>query len=171
MRLFSARSAARPPAAPVSVPLALPRPDGAGWPDPAVVGRPSFDSSTFHELAVRHAYDPEAHAVAGRLAADVLPLVPTGVSQQDEPYLHKVFSAATRIGAGLGVVERSLEPVGPGQVDRRIASALWEARRKLPAMPPEWERTAGYFLLAGFHVARGGPPVVDVLARELTGDQ
>jgi hypothetical protein len=160
--LFSRR-----PSSPTHLPLPPPRPDGAGWPDESQVGRPSFDASTFYELAVRHAYDPEAHAVGDRLVEDLLPRIPTGVGEQDEPYLHKVFLTAARIGAGIGIVERTLGPPAPEAVDRRIAGALWQARRRLPAMQPGWSRTAGFFLLAGFHVVRGGRDVVDRLSTEL----
>ena len=152
---------------PTSVPVPLPGVDGSGWPDKKTVGRPSFESNTFYELAVRHAYDPEAHAISARLADDLLPHVRTGVSAEDEPYLHKVFTIAARIGAGVGIVDRGLGAAEPGQVDRRIAAALWEGRRKLPVMSPQWTTTAGYFLLAGFHVARTGPPMVDRLIAEL----
>lgn len=147
--------------------MALPRVDGTGWPDEAAVGRPSFEMNTFYELGLRHAYDPEAHAVADRLVADVLPHVRTDVAAQDQPYLHKVFSTAARIGAGLGIVERGLAGSDPAQVDRRVAGALWQARRKLPAMQPAWLTLAGYFLLAGFHVARTGPEVVERLAEQV----
>jgi hypothetical protein len=160
--LFSRR-----PSPPSHLPLPPPGLDGAGWPDEGAAGRGSFESSTYYELAVRHAYDLEAHAVGDRLVDDLLPLVSTGVSEQDEPYLHKVFLTAARIGAGIGIVERSLGPANPQLVDRHIAGALWQGRRKLPAMQPDWGRTAGFFLLAGFHVVRGGREVVDRLADEL----
>ncbi len=152
---------------PTSVQVPLPTADGSGWPDKATVGRPSFESNTFYELGVRHAYDAEAHAISARLADDLLPHVHTGASDEDEPYLHKVFTTAARIGAGVGIVDRGLGAAETGHVDRRIAAALWEGRRKLPVMSPEWGTTAGYFLLAGFHVARTGPPMVDRLLEEL----
>lgn len=152
---------------PASVPLALPRLDGTGWPDEAALGRPSFETNTFYELAVRHAYDPEAHAVADRLVEQALPRVPTGVTAEDEPYLRKVFTTAARIGAGVAIVERTLGPADPGTADGRIAGALWQARRKLPAMQADWGRSAGWFLLAGYHVARTGPSAVDPLVAEL----
>lgn len=154
-------------AKPTSVPVDLPDVDGRGWPDRAAVGRPSFESSTFYELGVRHAYDPEAHAISARLADDLLPHVHTGVSGEDQPYLHKVFTTAARVGAGVGIVDRGLEPSEPGHVDRRIAAALWEGRRKLPVMSPQWATTAGFFLLAGFHVARAGPAEADRVLQEL----
>jgi hypothetical protein len=152
---------------PSHLPLALPRLDGTGWPDEAAVGRPSFDTSTFHELGVRHAFDPEAHAVADRLVDDLLPRVPTGVSAEDEPYLRKAFITAARTGAGLAIVERTLAAPDAAMVDRRLVGALWMARRRLPAMQPDWGRIAGFFLLAGYHVARGGPAVVERLAEQL----
>lgn len=159
MRLFARR--------PSHLPIALPRLDGSGWPDQAAVGRPSFDTSTYYELAVRHAFDPEAHAAADGLVDELLPRIDTAVSAEDEPYLRKVFITAARIGAGLGIVERTLASHDLDQVDRSIAGALWEARRKLPAMQPDWARTAGWFLLAGFHLARGGPGVLDRLREDL----
>ena len=144
-----------------------PRPDGSGWPDRVRVGKPSFESNTFYELGLRSAYEPEAHAISARLVDDVLPHVPTGVSVEDEPYLTKVFATAARIGAGVGIVERGLGVTDPAVVDRRIGAALWEGRRKLPVMPAQWATTAGYFLLAGFHVARSGPDSIDRLVQEL----
>lgn len=153
--------------APSSLPIALPRLDGTGWPDEAALGRPSFETSTLYELALQRAYDPEAHAVADRLVADLLPHVPTGVTAEDEPYLRKVFTTAARIGAGVAVVERTLGVPDPAAVDRRVAGALWHARRRLPPMQQNWARTGGWFVLAGFHVARTGPSVVERLADEL----
>lgn len=144
-----------------------PRLDGTGWPDATQVGRPSFDSTTLYELATRQAYEVEAHAVGDRLVDDVLPRIDTGVSEQDEPFLRKVLLVAARVGAGVAIAERSLVEPDPTAVDRRIAAALWEARRKLPAMPEERARTAAYFLLAGFHVARTGPQAVDELLADL----
>jgi hypothetical protein len=163
MRWFSRRKGSAAELLAVS----LPRPDGSGWPDRAAVGQPSFESNTFYELGLRSAYEPEAHAISARLVDDVLPYVPTGVSAEDEPYLTKVFATAARIGAGVGIVERGLGAADPAVVDRRIGAALWEGRRKLPVMSPEWATTAGYFLLAGFHVARSGPDGVDRLVEEL----
>ncbi|MCW2614569.1 MAG: hypothetical protein JWN08_1563 [Frankiales bacterium] len=160
MRLFRA-------ARPQHLPLDPPRLDGAGWPDAAGVGRPSFETSTYYELAVRNAFEPEAHAVADRLVDELLPRVETGVSGEDAPYLRKTILTAARVGAGVGIVERTFPPAEPGTVDRAVAGALWEARRRLPGMQPGWSRTAGFFLLAGFHVVRGGPSVVDDLARDL----
>lgn len=162
VRLFSRR--------PSHLPLPAPRLlDGAGWPDETVVGRPSFDSSSLHELGVRHAYDPEAHAIGSRLVDDVLERVPTGVADQDEPHLRKVYGTAARIGAGLAVVERTLPASPPGSVDRSLAGALWQARRQLPAMPADQDRTAAWFLLAGFHLGRSGPAAVRELLADLPG--
>ncbi len=156
MRLF----AAKPP----HLPLEPPSSAGAGWPE---AGRRSFDSSTFHELAVRHAFDPEAHAVADRLMADLLPRLDVVVSSEDAPYLTKVLLTGARIGAGVAIVERTLPATPAGTVDRRIAGALWEARTKLPAMQPDWGRTAGFLLLAGFHLGRTGPVGADALVADL----
>ncbi len=152
MSLFAAK--------PSHLPLELPTSAGAGWPER---DRPSFGSTTLHELAVRDAYDPEAHAVADRLIADLLPRLTVVVGAEDEPYLTKVLITAARVGAGLAIVERTLPAAPAGTVDRRIAGALWEARSKLPAMQADWGRTAGFLLLAGFHVARTGPSGADAL--------
>lgn len=158
----------RRPPRPSALPLGRPGPDGGGWPDREDVGRPTFASSTLHEMALRAAYEPEAHAIGDRLIGDVLPRVDLVVSDEDEPYLRKVLLTAARIGAGVGIVERSAgpQPVA-GQVDRDVAAALWRARRALPAMPPAREQVAAYFLLAGFVVARGGPAVVGELRAAL----
>ena len=155
-------------ARPSTVALGPPRPDGGGWPAAAVAGRPSFASATLHEMALRAAYEPEAHAVADRIVDDVLPRVVLDVDEQDRPHLQRVLLTASRIGAGLGIVVRggSLHE-RVREVERDVAAALWEARRKQPAMQPAWEVVAAYFLLAGFLVARGGPDVVDELVHDL----
>lgn len=153
--------------APAHLPLGRPGPDGAGWPDEAVVGRPSFEANALHELATRDAYTAEAHDLAEELVAAALPHVPTGATAEDEPYLRKVFTVAARVGAGLGRVEHTLGPVDPATVDRRVAAALWQARRKLPVMPPEWERAAAWFLLAGHHVARTERAAIPLLVDHL----
>lgn len=160
--LFSRR-----PARPGLLPVTLPRLDGSGWPDQAEVGRPTFQASTYYELGMRNAFEIEAHAVADRLIEDLLPRVPTGVDAQDEPYLRKVFTTAARVGAGIGMVERGLGPVDPALVDRHVAGALWQARRKLPAMQPDWALAAGWFLLAGFHLSRRGLDALPGLAAQL----
>lgn len=158
----------RPPSRPSHLPLGRPGTDGAGWPDRADVGRPGFASSTLHEMALRAAYEPEAHAIADRLLDDVLPHVALDVSAEDEPYLRRVLLTAARIGAGTGIVERAAGPqVRAGLVERDVAAALWRARVGLPPMPPPREGVAAYFLLAGFVVARDGRDVVDALVRDL----
>ena len=158
MRLFAGR-AGRP-----DTPLELdrPRPDGAGWPDPADVGRRSFQGSALYELGLRNAYEIEAHAVADALVDALLPRLETGASEQDAPYFRKVVLTAARIGAGLGRCDDG----GP-YVERRLAQALLLARAALPGMPPVQAGVAGYFLLAGFHTARSGRDEVGRLAAEL----
>jgi hypothetical protein len=156
MRLFRTGR----PTLPEVLELDLPRLDGTGWPDEAVVGRRSFESATWSELGLRSAYDPQAHAVADLLADELLPHVPLEVAAEDEPYLRKVLSVAARQGAGLALVERGRAgAVGPA-ADRRLVGALWQARRGLPAMRPDWSAAAAFLLLAGFHVAR--TPQADV---------
>lgn len=159
----------RPAPQPADLPYQRPRLDGTGWPDESALGRPSFDTATFAELGQRHAYDREAHVVADRLVAELLPHLWTGVSTEDEPYLRKTFTTAARIGAGLGIVERGLASTAAATMDRRVAGALWQARRRLPAMRSDWTAAAVWFLLAGYAVARSGLHVVDELRDDLTG--
>lgn len=169
MGLFRRRA---PDQVPAVLPLGLPRLDGAGWPDRAQSGRgPSFDVRTLQELGQRNAYEPEAHTVGELLVEAALPRVGTGVSAADAPYLQQVYSTAARMGAGLALVGRTLPDAGERAVDQRLAGALWMARRTLPAMPPDREAVAAWFLLAGFHLGRSGPAwsveVLDVLVAEL----
>ncbi len=149
------------------LPLVLPRLDGTGWPDLDAVGRPTFDSLTLYELGLRNAFEDEAHHLSDRLVDAALPHVPTGVSEEDEPYLTKVFRTAARIGAGVGMVERTLSTPDMDSMDRRIGASLWQARRKLPVMRQDWTVFAAYFLLAGYYVARTDPFVIPVLVEEM----
>lgn len=140
-------------------PVALPAPrlDGTGWPAP---GRPSFAASALHELALRGAYEVEAHAVADALVDRFLVrLLPGGVGVEDEPYLRKTVLTAARVGAGLGRTVHGSD-LGPDEVDEATSGALLRAREGLPAMPGEQEVVAGWFLLAAFRVARLGPDEV-----------
>ena len=161
MRLFRSRPEPGP------LPLPPPRPDGTGWPDAGVVGRPTFAANALHESGLRNAYEIEAHAVADRLVDQLLPRLPTGAQPQDEPFLRKVLLTAARVGAGLGAVARRSDGVGADLVGRGVAGALLLARRALPDMPPAQAALAGYFLLAGFRVARIGPDEVDRLEAAL----
>lgn len=153
MRLFTRRAA--PPAEPLL--LVLPRLDGTGWPDPALLGRPSFDVVTYHEMGTRRAYEPEAHAVADALLPAALPRFTTDAGPEDAPYLAKVFSVAARVGAGIGLVDRDQVALRSDVLDRAVAGALWQARRALPAMRPDWALAAAWFLLAGHRLGRQGP--------------
>lgn len=159
MRLFARKD--RSPLEPL--PLRRPRLDGTGWPDPAALGRPSFESATYYEMATRRAYEPQAHAVADALVAAALPRVVTGATAEDEPYLDKVLLVAARIGAGLGIVDREQVAAGPDVLDRDVARALEQAQRGLPTMREDWTRIAGWFLLAGHLLAREGPDVLPEL--------
>lgn len=152
---------------PPYVSLRVPAPGGQGWPSLDDVGRPSFASSTYYEIGCRHAYDDEAHDLAARLVDAVMPHLPTGVDDEDEPYLRKVFVTAARIGAGIGTVERTLPTPDARSMDRRIAAALWQARRKLPAMPPAWTDLAAYVMLAGYYLARTDVRRLPALVEEL----
>ncbi|MCW2605550.1 MAG: hypothetical protein JWO60_243 [Frankiales bacterium] len=146
------------------LPLGLPTPDGAGWPDPAEVGRPGFGAHALHESGLKGAYEIEAHAVADRLVDQLLPLLPTGATEQDAPFLRKVVLTAARVGAGLGLLARDGEA---DRVERDVAGALLLARAGLPGMPPQQAGLAGYFLLAAFRTVRLGPDEVDRLQARL----
>ncbi|CAA9308809.1 MAG: hypothetical protein AVDCRST_MAG07-322 [uncultured Frankineae bacterium] len=159
MPLFARR--ARPEPAPLR--LVVPRLDGTGWPDRAVVGRPTFDAAAYHEMGTRRAYEPEAHAVADTLVPAALERIRTGAGPDDEPYLVKVFVVAARVGTGIGLVDREQAAPGSDVLDRAVAGALWQARRELPAMREDWARTAGWFLLAGHRLGRQGPGALPVL--------
>ena len=148
----------RPRPVPEPLPLALPRPDGSSWLN--AMAQPSFEASTYYEMATRRAHEPEAHALADRLLEAALPAVPTGASAEDEPYLRKVLLTAARIGVGLGLVD----PSPPGRLDPAVAGALGQARRGLPAMQPDWALLGAWFLAAGHYLARhDGPAREDVL--------
>ena len=146
--------------APGPVPLVLPRLDGSGW--PALSGRPSFEASTYAEMGTRRAHEPDAHELADRLADALLPRLRTGASAEDEPHLHKLFRTAARIGVGIGLVGREATSTAPGQLDPGLAGALGVARRGLPAMQPDWARTAAWMLLGGHYLARQEPAAQDV---------
>lgn len=152
-------------AAPAPLPLVVPRRDGTGW--TAAHAHTSFEASTHYENGSRQAYEPAVHALADRLLAQVLPAVDTGATAEDAPYLEKVLRTAARIGVGLGRVERESTATPPGELDRGIAGALGLARRGLPAMPPEQERLAAWFLLAGHFLARHDAQQQDAVLRVL----
>ncbi|CAN5301367.1 hypothetical protein BH24ACT10_BH24ACT10_03720 [soil metagenome] len=159
MPLFARRPA------PAPLPLVLPRLDGTGW--TADHAKASFEASTHYENGCRQAYEPTVHVLADRLLEQVLPGVVTGASAQDAPYLEKVLRTAARLGAGIGVVERVSTAAAPGELDRGIAGALGLARRGLPAMQPDWERLAAWFLLAGHFLARHDPAQQQAVLRVL----
>ena len=147
------------------LPLALPRRDGSTWLN--AMAQPSFEASTYYEMATRRAYEPDAHALADRLLEAALPRVSTGASAEDEPYLRKVLLTAARVGAGLGLVD----PSSPAQLDPAVAGALGQARRGLPAMQPDWALLGAWFLAAGHYLARHDPAArdaaLDALLEEL----
>ena len=130
------------------LPLALPRRDGSTWRD--AMAHPSFEASTYYEMATRRAHEPDAHALADRLLEAAIPRVVTGASAEDEPYLRQVLRTAALIGAGLGLVD----PSPPGSLDLGVAGALGAARRGLPAMQPDWALLGAWFLASGHFLAR-----------------
>ena len=78
----------------------------------------------------------------------------TGAAPEDEPHLRRTLRVAAQIGAGLGEVDRGLHPPPSIVLDRSIATALWQARRGLPAMRDDWARAGAWFVLAGHFLAR-----------------
>ena len=157
MPLFARRS--RP-----ALPLLLPRPDGSGWPDP---GRRSFDAAAYLELGTRRAYEPEAHAVADLLVPAALPRLRVVADSVDQPYLHRTYTVAARIGAGIGLVDREQVAPGSTDLDPAIAGALLLARRGLPTMQDDWARVGSWFLLAGHRLGRCGPDALPELLETL----
>jgi hypothetical protein len=162
MGLF--RRTPKPPPEPLL--LVMPRLDGTGWPDAPGLGRASFEVQTYGELGERRAHDPDALGLAERLLDAVLARLDVEAPAEDAPYVEKTFTVAVRRGAGLGLVERELPTAQPGAVDRRIAGALWQARKDLPSMREDWQRVASFLLLAGYWVARtDDPPHAEALRR------
>ena len=153
MPLFARRTRA-------ALPLVLPRPDGAGWPDP---GRSGFEAAAYLELGTQRAYDPEAHAAADRLVPAALPLLRVVADVEDQPYLAKTFTVAARIGAGIGLVDREQAAAGTDALDPGIAAALVLAQRGLPSMQDDWARAGGWFVLAGHRLGRCGPDALPEL--------
>jgi hypothetical protein len=165
------RRSRRPAPPPDVVAVGRPRLDGSGWPEEVPTGRgDGFQVRTLHEMAQRSAYEPEAHIVGGMLLEAALPALDTDVPPADAPYLEQVYRTAARMGAGLAMVGRGLPDPGGAAVDRRLAAALWQARRALPAMPAERTAVAAWFLLAGFHLARGGPERAEAELAALLAD-
>jgi hypothetical protein len=137
-----------------SLPLARPALDGGGWPDAPGLGRAGFEVQTWSEIGERRAHDPDAIGLAERLLDALLPLLDVGAPPEDAPYVENTFTVAARRGAGLGLLEVTLPEAQPDAVDRRIAGALWQARRDLPRMREDWQRVASYLLLAAYWAAR-----------------
>lgn len=154
MRVFARR--ARP--APLELLLQVPRPDGSTWVDESALGRPGFASSTYLEMGTRQAHEPAAHAWADRLLEAALPRLVTGASPEDAPYLRRTLLVAAQLGAGLGAVDRGLHPPPSLVLEPAIATALWQARRGLPAMRDDWALAGAWFLQAGHYLARRDDP-------------
>jgi hypothetical protein len=142
----------RPP--PPPLPLQLPRLDGTSWPDRREIGRDSFAASTLYQLGYREAFSPEAHHITDLLLAQVVPILGTDTTPEDEPYLRGVLSAAAQIGAGIGIVERRVVPHPEPGTDRQIAGALWVAAGDLPSMPAYQHDIARFLLQCGYYLAR-----------------
>jgi len=157
----------REPRQPRLLPLRLPRLDGTTWPDRRDVGRPSFAASALYQMGYREAFEPEAHDIADRLVAEVLPRVSTRAAPEDEPYLRRTFTSAAQIGAGIGIVERRVANPDERSTDRQAGGALLVASDDLPAMPPHQRRVALYLLQSGHYVARTHPATIPLLVAEL----
>jgi hypothetical protein len=152
------------------VPLQLPRLDGTSWPEPHDIGPPSFAVLALYQMGYREAFEPEAHDIADRLVAEVLPMVRVDAAPQDAPYLRQVLISAAQIGAGIGIVERRVANTDERSIDRQVGGALWEALSDLPAMPPTQRRVARYLLQSGHYVARTDLATIPLLLASL-GDE
>jgi len=152
------------------LPLQLPRLDGESWPDRSAVGRASFAASTLYQLGYREAFEPEAHDIADLLIAEVLPMLAIQAEPEDEPYLHRTFTSAAQIGAGIGLVERKVTKTEELSIDRDIGGALWVAVGDLPSMPAHQRRIALYLLQSGHYIARTGPGTITLLRATLGGE-
>lgn len=145
------------PRRPRLMPLQLPLLDGTSWPDRRDVRRPSFAGLALYQMGYREAFDPEARGIAELLVAHVLPMLRIDAAPEDAPYLHRVFTSAAQIGAGIGIVERRVANTDERSIDRQIAGALWDAVSDLPPMPPHQLRVARYLLQSGHYLARTTP--------------
>jgi len=78
-----------------------------------------------------------------------------------------VLLTAARIGASIGLVERTSTAARAGELDVAVAGALGLARRQLPAMQEPAASTAAWCLLAGHYLARHEPAQSALVLREL----
>lgn len=158
------------PRRPRLMPLQLPLLDGTSWPDRRDVRRPSFAGLALYQMGYREAFDPEARGIAELLVAHVLPMLRIDAAPEDAPYLHRVFTSAAQIGAGIGIVERRVANTDERSIDRQIAGALWNAVSDLPPMPPHPLRVARYLLQSGHYLARTNPAAIPLLQASLGGE-
>jgi hypothetical protein len=148
---------------PPVLPLQMPRLDGTSWPERGAASRPSFATATLFQMGYREAFEPEAHDIAEEIVAEVLRRLALEADPVDEPYLRKACTTAARLGAGLGIVERRSGYADERSTDRRIAAALWQARRDLAGLPAPWQGAAAYLMQCGYYVARTHPATVPLL--------
>lgn len=123
-----------------------------------------------YRMGYGEAFTPEAHEIADPLLGQVLPRLRTDAATEDEPYLHRLFSSAAQIGAGIGLVERRVVRHDEVGTDRQVAGALIEAADALPVMPPHQQNIAVYLLQCGYYLARTGVAQLPVLLAQL-GDE
>jgi hypothetical protein len=161
MPLFSRRSR--------ELPLIFPRLDGSTWPDRRALGRTSFAVSTLYEVAQQEAHTPAAHDVTDLVDEQVLTMLWTGAAIEDERHMLRVCSAAAQVGAGTGLVERSVH-TGAGTA-AEVAAVLWLAADDLPRMPPHQQAVARYVLQCGYFLARTGARGLPELLAALAGEQ
>lgn len=150
-----------------TVPLRAPRLDGSTWPGHDPGARSGFEAATTHRLGLDAAFTPEAHDVADLVVARLVPHLDFAASVDDLPHTIDLLRSATRIGAGLGLVDARRRP-GRDRMRAEVAGALVEAEHDLPPLTPPLARLVRYLLHAGHHVARLGPETVDLLEADLT---
>lgn len=117
------------------------------------------------------AFTAEAHDIADPLLDQVLPRLRTDAAPEDLPYLHRLFSSAAQIGAGIGFVERRVAGHDDMGMDRKVAAALLEAADELPVMPSEHRALAVYLMQCGYYLARTGVAQLPLLLTQLGGER
>ena len=155
---------------PELLPLQVPHPDGSTWPTRREVGRQSFAASALYRMGHGEAFTPEAHDIADPLIAQVLPRLRTDAASEDRPYLHRLFSSAAQLGAGIGLVERRVVRHDAAGMDRQVAGALLEAADELPVMPDRHQDVAVYLMQCGYYLARTDVARLPLLLTRLGGE-
>jgi len=156
---------------PQKLPLQVPQRDGSTWPTRREAGRQSFAASALYRMGYGEAFTAEAHDIVDPLLGQVLPRLRTDAAPEDLPYLHRLFSSAAQIGAGIGLVERRVVRHDEVGMDRQVAGALLEAADELPVMPSQHQEVAVYLMQCGYYLARTGVAQLPLLVTELRGER